>query len=186
MLCVCLNLMCMYTRQSRVANVTTNRRVTYLISSTNSLNSWYSVDYWVRDLYMSHVANVTNESDVMRITFSGLISLPLCCSLSVAVSLLQSLCCSLFVAASLLQSLCCSLCDIIVHSEADRIHTTEWRRPIGCLKLQVIFRKRATNYRLFCRKWPIKITCTWYIVAKTHMMPYFIGYRLLPTRELYN
>ena len=24
---------------------------------------------------------------------------------------------------------------------------TGWRRPIGCLKLQVIFRKKATNYR---------------------------------------
>jgi len=22
-----------------------------------------------------------------------------------------------------------------------------WRRPIGCLKVQVVFRKRATNYR---------------------------------------
>jgi len=29
---------------------------------------------------------------------------------------------------------------------------TGWRRPIGCLKLQVIFRKRATNYRTFLRK----------------------------------
>ena len=32
---------------------------------------------------------------------------------------------------------------------------TGWRRPIGCLKLQVIFRKRATNYRALLRK----ITC---------------------------
>jgi len=29
---------------------------------------------------------------------------------------------------------------------------TGWRRLIGCLKLQVIFRKRATNYRAFLRK----------------------------------
>jgi len=29
---------------------------------------------------------------------------------------------------------------------------TEWRRPIGCLKLQVIFRKRATNYKALLRK----------------------------------
>jgi len=29
---------------------------------------------------------------------------------------------------------------------------TGWRRPIGCLKLQVIFRKRATNYRALLRK----------------------------------
>jgi len=27
-----------------------------------------------------------------------------------------------------------------------------WRRPSGCLKLQVIFRKRATNYRALLRK----------------------------------
>ena len=27
-----------------------------------------------------------------------------------------------------------------------------WRRPRGCLKLQVIFRKRATNYRALLRK----------------------------------
>jgi len=29
---------------------------------------------------------------------------------------------------------------------------TGWRRPIGCLKLQVIFRKRATDYRALLRK----------------------------------
>ena len=32
---------------------------------------------------------------------------------------------------------------------------TEWRTPLGCLKLQVIFRKRATNYMALLRK----ITC---------------------------
>jgi len=31
---------------------------------------------------------------------------------------------------------------------------TGWRRPIGCLKLQVIFCKRATNYRAILRKMP--------------------------------
>jgi len=29
---------------------------------------------------------------------------------------------------------------------------TLWRRPIGCLKLQVIFRNRATDYRALLRK----------------------------------
>jgi len=29
---------------------------------------------------------------------------------------------------------------------------TGWRRPIGCLGLQVIFRKRATNYRALLQK----------------------------------
>jgi len=36
-----------------------------------------------------------------------------------------------------------------------RSRATGWRRLIGCLKLQVIFRERATNYRAFLRK----ITC---------------------------
>ena len=41
------------------------------------------------------------------------------------------------------------------------IHThthinTGWRRPIGCLKLQVIFRKRATNHRALLRKMTYK------------------------------
>jgi len=38
---------------------------------------------------------------------------------------------------------------------ADKVHT-EWRRPIGCLKLQVIFRERATNYRAFFWKMTYK------------------------------
>ena len=33
---------------------------------------------------------------------------------------------------------------------------TGWRRPIGCLKLQVIFRKRATNDRALLRKMTCK------------------------------
>jgi len=32
------------------------------------------------------------------------------------------------------------------------VRNTGWRRPIGCLKLQFIFRKRATNYRALLRK----------------------------------
>jgi len=33
---------------------------------------------------------------------------------------------------------------------------TGWRRPIGCLKLQVIFRQRATNYRALLQKMTYK------------------------------
>jgi len=33
-----------------------------------------------------------------------------------------------------------------------RASSTGWQRPIGCLKLQVIFRKRATNHRALLRK----------------------------------
>jgi len=32
------------------------------------------------------------------------------------------------------------------------VHDTGWRRLRGCLELQVIFRKRATNYRALLRK----------------------------------
>ena len=38
----------------------------------------------------------------------------------------------------------------------DMTHTTGWRRRIACLKLQVIFRKRATNYRALLRKMTCK------------------------------
>ena len=38
----------------------------------------------------------------------------------------------------------------------NHLHVTGWRRPIGCLKLQVIFRKRATNYRALLRKMAYK------------------------------
>ena len=33
---------------------------------------------------------------------------------------------------------------------------TGWRRPVGCLKMQVIFRKRATNYRSLLREMTYK------------------------------
>jgi len=33
---------------------------------------------------------------------------------------------------------------------------TVWRKPIGCLELQVIFRKRATNYGALLRKMTYK------------------------------
>jgi len=36
-------------------------------------------------------------------------------------------------------------------------YVTGWRRSIGCLKLQVICRKRATNYGALLRKCPMKI-----------------------------
>ena len=36
------------------------------------------------------------------------------------------------------------------------LYTAGWRRPTGCLKLQVSFRKRATNYRALLRKMTCK------------------------------
>jgi len=43
------------------------------------------------------------------------------------------------------------------HVAHSRAVDTGWRTPMGCLKLQVIFRKRATNYGALCGKRPVKI-----------------------------
>ena len=40
---------------------------------------------------------------------------------------------------------------------ATSVHATGWRRPIGCLKMQVIVCKRATNSRVLLRKMTLKI-----------------------------
>jgi len=45
-----------------------------------------------------------------------------------------------------------ALKELSENVSAGRISCTGWRRPIGCLKLQVIFRKRATNYRALWQK----------------------------------
>jgi len=45
---------------------------------------------------------------------------------------------------------------------------TGWRRPIGCLMLQVIFRKRATNYRALLRKTTWKDKASKSAGHKTH------------------
>ena len=44
---------------------------------------------------------------------------------------------------------CKGMCNV-------RSCNTGWRRHIGCHKLQVIFRKRATNYRAFSREMSCK------------------------------
>ena len=45
---------------------------------------------------------------------------------------------------------------ITYRKHACTFSSTGWRRPIGCLQLQVIFRKRATNYRALMRKMTCK------------------------------
>jgi len=46
-------------------------------------------------------------------------------------------------------AVCCSVVQYVAHSGHA---STVWRRPIGCPKLQFIFRKGATNYRALLRK----------------------------------
>jgi len=48
--------------------------------------------------------------------------------------------------------LICVLCVCMSRSLLPTPPTTGWRRCIGCLKLQVSFRKGATNYRVLLRK----------------------------------
>jgi len=74
---------------------------------------------------------------------------------------------------------------------------TGWRRPIGCLQLQIIFRKRATDYRAFWREmtyedkafykdfwelWFFQKMQHVYTAAKTHTMS--LRYRLFFAKEL--
>jgi len=40
--------------------------------------------------------------------------------------------------------------------QRERLVSTGWRRLIGCLKVQVIFRKLATNYKALLRKMTYK------------------------------
>ena len=49
---------------------------------------------------------------------------------------------------------------LIRHKTCGAIVTTGWWRPIGCVKLQVSFRKRATNYRALLRKMTYKDKAT--------------------------
>jgi len=48
---------------------------------------------------------------------------------------------------------CMYVCIVTrVNKHKIALTVTGWRRPIGCLELQVIFRKRATDYRALLRK----------------------------------
>jgi len=51
---------------------------------------------------------------------------------------------------------------------------TGWRRPIGCLKLQVICRKRATNYRALLRKMTLK-KITYFSCGKWPIIRHLMG-----------
>ena len=64
------------------------------------------------------------------------------------------------VCCSVLQcvAVCCSVLQCVVpyHHYNHIIAPTGWQRPIGCLKLQVIFRKRAKKYRALLWKMTYK------------------------------
>ena len=70
---------------------------------------------------------------------------------------------------------------------------TGWQRTTGCLKLQVIFCKRATNYRTFLRKMTCKISHPMRLrhpVDRKRVMPHMCGmcalYMTLPSSALLN
>jgi len=53
--------------------------------------------------------------------------------------------------------LCCMTHSYVWHDSFICVtRLTEWRRPTGCLKLQVIFRQRTTNYRSLLQKMTYK------------------------------
>ena len=58
------------------------------------------------------------------------------------------------VCCSVLQcvAVCCSVLQCVAVWLQYKASYDGWRRPIGCLKLQVIFRKRATNYSALLQK----------------------------------
>ena len=47
-------------------------------------------------------------------------------------------------------------CDAFSRVTIQKLHSAGWRRPIECLKLQVIFRRRATDYEALLRKMTYK------------------------------
>ena len=61
---------------------------------------------------------------------------------------------------------------------------TGWRRHIGCLKLQVIFRKRATNHKALLQKMTYKDKASYEshttLLYNAREMAYF------PQKEPYN
>ena len=71
-----------------------------------------------------------------------------------------------------------------------KMQDTGWRRPIGCLKLQVMFRKRATNYRALLQKMTFKDKASYglrhyaYNLPAYYRMPYL--YRSFSAKEPYN
>jgi len=59
---------------------------------------------------------------------------------------------------------------ICTFAHPTRVTRTGWRRPIGCLELHVIFRKRATYYRALLRKMTCEDTAP-YRSSPTCMCP---------------
>ena len=68
------------------------------------------------------------------------------------------MCVFLRVCVSLFRFVLCVCVARVTFSSLKGSHThiTGWRRPIGCFKLQDIFRKRATNYRALWREMTYK------------------------------
>jgi len=77
--------------------------------------------------------------EVVELQVSALQCVAVCCSVLQCVAV----CCSV---------LQCVACMSLLHTPRSVFVSKGWQRLIGCLKLQVIFRKRATNYRALLRK----------------------------------
>jgi len=122
---------------------------------------------WVMSLYESHVicewVMSLHESQVichwvmsLHVICEWVMSLnesKVICEWVMSSHVVSTACCTRSTMSSVSNptpTLCNTLyCNTIQHSATP---STGWRRPIGCLKLQVIFRKRATMYRALSRK----------------------------------
>jgi len=78
-----------------------------------------------------------------------------CVYVCVCLSMSMSMSVSMSVSVSVWEKIlsCCLVWDVR-HMCQSSLYVTGWPRPIGCLKLQVSFRKRAINYRALLREWP--------------------------------
>ena len=98
---------------------------------------------------------------LVRVFCSVLQCVAVCCSVVQRVAVSYSVQCCERVA------MCCSSCEGLLQVRCTgpvcgyvdsyrAVCNAGWRRPIGCLKLQVIFRKRAVNYRALSWKMTYK------------------------------
>jgi len=130
-------------------------RYSCLCSPTHGKFAKFTVRAWVRTASSwggcetrVHAANSPSFTLRMSPWFS--LCLPLSVYLSLSISLCVSL--SLSLSASLYLRQIFQMVVCVFHMICPLAASTRWRRPIGCLKLQVIFGKRASNYRALLRK----------------------------------
>ena len=122
-----------------------------------SLRESHVICHWVMSLHESPViCEWVMSSHDSPVICEGVMSLhesPVICVWVMSSHVVSTACCTRSTMSSvsnLTPTLYNTLyCNTLQHSATP---STRWQRPIGCLQLQVIFRKRATMYRALSRK----------------------------------